>query len=65
MKLWLPTTLKNHPVVNVSWVKPYITPVAGQAEYLPMKVAGSDKVMSVVSLFPLCGVPVSHLDSEP
>ena len=35
VKLKLPRSLHIHPVVNVSWVKPYLGPMEGQTPYHP------------------------------
>jgi len=38
VKLELPTTIKIHPVVNVSWIKRYIDQVDGQRKEAPQPV---------------------------
>ena len=35
VKLKLPRSMQIHPVVNVSWVKPYLGPMEGQTPYHP------------------------------
>ena len=38
VKLKLPRSLQIHPVVNISWVKPYLGPMEGQTPYCPRPV---------------------------
>ncbi|KIO01582.1 hypothetical protein M404DRAFT_76193, partial [Pisolithus tinctorius Marx 270] len=42
VELKLPKTLKIHPVVNVSWVKPYKGPLEGQTVTRPGPVVGHE-----------------------
>ncbi|KIN99228.1 hypothetical protein M404DRAFT_70012, partial [Pisolithus tinctorius Marx 270] len=42
VELKLPKTLKIHPVVNVSWVKPYKGPLEGQTVTHPGLVVGHE-----------------------
>ncbi|KAG6329683.1 hypothetical protein ID866_9406 [Astraeus odoratus] len=42
VELQLPKTLRIHPVVNVSRVKPHVPPLSSQASYPPAPVSGSD-----------------------
>ncbi|KIN99019.1 hypothetical protein M404DRAFT_30829 [Pisolithus tinctorius Marx 270] len=42
VELKLPKTLKIHPVVNVSWVKPYKGPLEGQTVTHPRPVVGHE-----------------------
>ena len=35
VKLKLPRSLQIHPVVNISWIKPYLGPMEGQIPYRP------------------------------
>ena len=38
VKLKLPRSLQIHPIVNVSWIKPYLRPMEGQTPYQPRPV---------------------------
>ena len=38
IKLKLPRSLQIHPIVNVSWIKPYLGPMKGQTLYWPRPV---------------------------
>ena len=38
IKLKLPRSLQIHPVVNISWIKPYLGPMEGQTLYQPRPV---------------------------
>ncbi|KIO02940.1 hypothetical protein M404DRAFT_146954 [Pisolithus tinctorius Marx 270] len=42
VELKLPKTLKIHPVINVSWVKPYKGPLEGQVITCPGPVVGHE-----------------------
>ena len=35
IKLKLPRSLQIHPIVNISWIKPYLRPMEGQTPYQP------------------------------